>query len=67
MSYVTLVNDTIPWTLLKEEEDIEVVSEQGANEESAEAEPDDDYEDIIIEVDVHLEDSDEDNEIKDDD
>ena len=58
---------TIPTTLLNEEKDIEVVNEEGANEGSAQAEWNDDYEDIEDDVDIHLEDSDEDNEIEDDD
>ena len=38
VSHVTPVNDTIPATLLNEDEDIEVVNEEGANEGCAEAE-----------------------------
>jgi len=67
VSHVTSVNDTIPTTSLSQEEDIEVVNEEGANEEGAEAEWDDDYEYIEDEVVVDHEDSDEDNEIEDDD
>ena len=67
MSHVTPVNETIPATLLNEEDDIEVVNEEGANEGGAEAEWDDDYEYIEDEVIVHHVDSDEDNEIEDDD
>ena len=51
--------------MLNEEEDIEVLNEDGANERSEEEEWDDDYEDTEDEIDVHLKDSDEDNEIKD--
>jgi len=67
VSYVTPMNDTIPATLLNEEEEIKEVSEDGANEGSEEEEWDDDYEDTEDEIDVHLKDSDEDNKIEDDD
>ena len=67
VSRATPVNDTIPVTLLSQEKDIEVVNEEGATEEGAEAERDDDYEYIEDEVVVDHEDSDEDNEIVDDD
>jgi len=65
--HVAPVYDTILATLLNEEEDVEVVNEEGANEGTAEAEWDDDYEYIEDEVDIHREDSDEGNKIEDDD
>ena len=61
------MNDTIPAILLNEEEDIEVVNEEGANEGGAKAEWGDDYEYNEDEVVVHHLDFDEDNEIEDDD
>ena len=60
-------HDISEWFLLNEEEDIEKVNEDGANEGSEEDRKDDDYEDTKGEIDVHLEDSDDHNEIEDDD
>jgi len=60
------VNDRIPTTLLNEE-GIEVVNEDGANERSEEEEWNDDYEDTEDAIDIYLGDFYEDNETEDDD
>ena len=70
MSHVTPLTDIILVTLLNEEKDIEglmkMVNEDGANKRSEEDEWHDDYEDTENKIYVHLEDSNDDNEIEDD-
>ena len=64
VSHMAPMNETIPTNLSNEEEGIEEVNEDGANEGSEEEEWGDDYEDTGNEIDVHLKDSKDDNETK---